>query len=70
MFGNGVFIRKPIRTIRFPDKYNFRFQDQSFDLKLLLEIELQLEVELLFDFELLLEVELLIEVELLKSHYY
>ena len=66
---------KPIRVIRFSDKYDLRFQDRRFellfDLKLLLEVQLLLEVEsllevkLLFDLELLLDVQLLFKVELL-----
>ena len=70
-------LRKPIRAIRFSDKYDLRFQDRSFDVELLLqaellfklellkEVELLLEDEVVFDLELLLEVELLLKVELL-----
>ena len=60
-------VRKPIRAICSSDKYDLRFQDQSFDVELLLEVESLLEVELLFELELLIEVELLLEVE---SNYY
>ena len=59
------YIRKPIKAIRFSNKYDLCFQDRSFDVELLLEIQLLLEVELLFDLEFLLEVELPLEVELL-----
>ena len=65
-------LRKAIRTIRFSVKYDLRFHDRNFDVKLLFELEFLLEVkllfddlELLFDIELLLEVELLLDVELL-----
>ena len=73
----SILLRKPIRVIRFSDKYDLRFQDRSFDVELLLqaellfklellkEVELLLEDEVVFDLELLLEVELLLKVELL-----
>ena len=38
-------LRKPIRVIRFSDKYDLRFQDRSFDVELLLEVESLLKVE-------------------------
>ena len=69
----GVFIiiiiigiqRKPIRAIRFSFKYDLRFQERSFNVELLLEVDLSLQVELQFDLKLLLEVTLLLEVEFL-----
>ena len=53
-------IRKPMRAVRFSVKYNIRFQDRSFNLKLLFDFKLLLEVELIFHLDLLLEAELLI----------
>ena len=69
----GVFIiiiiigiqRNPIRAIRFSVKYDLRFQERSFNVELLLEVDLSLQVELQFDLKLLLEVTLLLEVEFL-----
>ena len=56
-------LRKPIRAIRFSDKYDLRFQHRGFDVELLLEVELLLKVKLLFDLKLLLEVASLLKVE-------
>ena len=47
-------IWKPIKAIRFSDKYDLRFQDRRFYVELSLKVELLLEVELLFDLKLLL----------------
>ena len=47
-------VQKPIRVIRFSDKYDLSFQDRGFDGELLLEVELILEVELLFDLEFII----------------
>ena len=49
-----------MRAARFSVKYNIRFQDRSFNLKLLFDFKLLLEVELIFHLDLLLEAELLI----------
>ena len=38
-------LRKPIRVTHFSDKYDLRFQDRSFDVELLLEVESLLKVE-------------------------
>ena len=51
------YLRKPIRATCFSGKYNLRFQDRSFFVKLLLEVELLFEVELLLKVELLFELE-------------
>ena len=39
-------MRKPIRVIRFSDKYDLRFEDRGFDVKLLLEVALLFELEI------------------------
>ena len=44
-------VRRPIRVIPLSDKYDLRFQDRSFNVELLEEVELLLKVELLFDLE-------------------
>ena len=55
-------LRKPIRAIRFSDKYDLRFQHRGFDVELLLQVELLLEVELLLKVKLLFDLKLLLEI--------
>ena len=52
-------------AIRFSDKYNLRFQDRSFDVKLLLKLEILLEDELLLEVKLIFKLEWLIKVKLI-----
>ena len=65
-WGKLANLRKPIRVIRFSDKYDLRFEDRGFDVKLLLEVALLFELELLTEVELLFELELLFDLELLE----
>ena len=64
-FNFNTFVWKPIRAICFSIKQDLRFQDRSFDAKLLFDLELLLEAELLLEVELLLDLELLLEFEVL-----
>ena len=61
-WGKLANLRKPIRVIRFSDKYDLRFHDLSFDVELLLEVALLFELELLIEVELLFDLELLLQV--------
>ena len=47
-------LRKSIRAIRFSVKYDLRFQDRSFDVRLPFDLKLLLEVELLFHLEIII----------------